>query len=200
MATRVASMFVIALAAGVMPNAQSTFMSAPLAGTLSRLFENTGTYAFAAPDPEETGRFVAVIYVPGGKLFVVSAESDMPDAISRSIADHAYRDVYLALQAASTGKFYVEDARANGLLHALSGSDAVDFVYDGRRTTRFNSDPQSQYLSGSEYDTRFAEADQRYAHMLHVLIDAVRAHVRGAAWSVRGTRTTPSAPAASQFP
>jgi hypothetical protein len=87
------------------------------------------------------------------------------------------RDVYLDLQATPTpmGKFFVQDTRANGLLHPTVG--AVDIVYqDGVRTIAFNDDPLPQGLTDAESHAQFRIADDRYTHMLRVLIDALQAH------------------------
>lgn len=154
-----------------------SFRSAPLAGTLTSLLDYASTYAFAASDPDEDGRFVAASYIPGGQLLVVSARHPSVDAIVQRIANGQYRDVYLDLQATPirTGKFFVQDARANGLLHRTGG--AVDIVYEnGIRTIAFNGDPMAQGLTDAEYDAWFDTADRRYAHMLRALIDAFQAH------------------------
>ena len=153
--------------------------SAPLAATLTSLLDKAATSAFAASDPKAAGRFVAASYIPAGQLLVVSAHHPSVDAIAQRIADGQYRDVYLDLQATPTpmGKFFVQDTRANGLLHPTVG--AVDIVYqDGVRTIAFNDDPLPQGLTDAEYDAQFGIADDRYTHMLRVLIDALQAHRR----------------------
>lgn len=158
-------------------HAQS-FASAPLAKAFADRLENASLDAFAAADPDERGRFVAALYIRGGSLLVVSARQPSVDAVERRIHDGAFRDVYLDLQGTPTpeGKFFVQDAMGDGLLHAVPGSSAVDVVYeDGTRTTAFNGDPKAQHLSAAEYDARFEEADRRYAHALNVLTQALAA-------------------------
>lgn len=153
-----------------------SFASAPLARDLSDMLENASLDVFAAVDPDERGRFIAALRFRDGALLVVSARQPSVDAVERRIHDGAYHDVYLDLQATPTpeGKFFVQDANGNGLLHAVPGSSAVDVVYeDGRRTTAFNGDPGEQHLSAAEYDRRFGEADRRYAHALDVLTQAL---------------------------
>jgi len=112
------------------------------------------------------------MYIPGAELLVVGAVHPSTDAVARRILDGAYCDVYLDVQATPTraGKLFVQPARADGLLHAVAGSGAVDIVYeDGSRTAAFNGDPAGQHLSPAEYDARFEAADHRYAHALTVL-------------------------------
>ena len=154
-----------------------SFKSAPLARTFSSLLDYERVDAFAARDPDEAGGFVAVSYIPRGYFLVVRARHPSVDAIVQRIANGQYRDVYLDLQATPTrtGKFFVQDAQANGLLHRTEG--AVDIVYeDGVRTIAFNGDPKAQGLTDAEYDARFDMADRRYAHMLRVLMEAFEAH------------------------
>jgi hypothetical protein len=172
----------VAVLEAVVPHAvlhAQSFRSARLAWTLTSLLDYHAVYTFAAPDPDEPGRFVAASYIPGGQLLVLSARHPSVDAIVQRIANGRYRDVYLDLQATPTrtGKFFVQDARANGLLHRTEG--AVDIVYEnGAGTIAFNGDPEAQGLTAAEYDARFDRADQRYAHMLRVLIDSFQAHKR----------------------
>ena len=153
-----------------------SFASARLARVFADMLENTSFDAFAAADPDERGRFVAALYIRGGPLLVVTARQPSVDAVEGRIRDGAYRDVYLDLQATPTpeGKFLVQDAKGDGLLHAVAGSGAVDIVYeDGTQTAAFNGDREGQHLSAAEYDARFEEADHRYAHPRILIIGCV---------------------------
>jgi hypothetical protein len=133
---------------------------------------------FAASDPQERGRFVAALYIRDVHLLVVSAVQPSSEAIAGSIQHGAYRDAYLDLQLTPTpeGRFFVQDAGADGLHHAVPGS-GVDVVYeDGVSTTLLNGDPAGQHLTAAEYDARFEAADLRYAHALTVLQAAFKQH------------------------
>lgn len=150
--------------------------SAPLAHTFSALLHSRGIEAFAAPDPDEPGRFVAALSVPHGDLLVVSARQPSTDAVAQRIAADQFRDVYLDLQATPTpeGKLFVQDSNADGLSSAPQ-NDAIDIVYeDGTKTMVFNGDAKAQHLSRDDYDARFDAADRRYAHALTVLITALQ--------------------------
>jgi hypothetical protein len=157
------------------PQAQA-FASADAARSLTRALEQRSLDAIAVADPAEPGTFVAVLYIPGGQLLVVSARHPSVEGVGHRIAMRQYRDVYLDLQATPTpeGKFFVQDARADGILSALPGSGDVDVLYeDGVRRTLFNGDIQVQHLTPAEYDVELAAADARYARLLMLLTSAV---------------------------
>jgi hypothetical protein len=139
--------------------------------------ERSGVDAIAAAVPNEPGMYVAALYLPGPTLFVVGARHPSSERIADRIAAHRYRQVYVELLATPTlqGKFYVQDANADGILSALPDSGGVDTLEeDGVRQTLFNGDAESQGLTPSEYDRRLVIADARYAHLLTVLATAVR--------------------------
>ena len=72
------------------------------------------------------------------------------------------------------GKFFVQDAGANGILTALPGSVEVDVLYeDGQRQTLFNGDLIGQHVTAAEYEARLASADVRYARLLTLLNSAL---------------------------
>ena len=88
-----------------------------------------------------------------------------------------YRQVYVDLLGTQTpqGKFYIQDANADGILSALPGSGDVDILRENNvRQTLFNGDSESQGLTLEEYDARLAAADARYAQLLAVLASAVQ--------------------------
>jgi hypothetical protein len=158
-----------------MPQAQS-FASADAARGLTRALEQRGMNAIATADPAEPGTFVAALYIPGGQLLVVSARHPSVDGVAHRIALRQHRDVYLDLQGTPTpeGKFFMQDADADGILSALPGTGSVDILYeDGARRTLFNGEIQAQHLTPAEYDARLAAADARYARLLTLLTSAV---------------------------
>jgi hypothetical protein len=151
--------------------ADDAFRSAPLARDLVRALQASSRDAIAAADPASPGRFIAALSVPG-QLLVVSAVHPSPAVVAERIRMAMHREVYLDLQGTPTpkGKLFVQDAGADGLLHARPNSGGVDVVYrDGSTSLRFDGDPRAQSLDDRQYDALFARADTEYAHMLDVL-------------------------------
>jgi hypothetical protein len=150
------------------------FKSPPLAHEVVRLLQNNVLRAFAAEDRAGSGRFVAALYV-GDQLLTIDTFRPNPAAVRKRIASGLYRDVYLELQkTAVPGTFFVQDYGADGLLTIAAGTDAVDLVHGVRGTAlRFNGDPKGQQLTVAEYNRHFSVADDRYAHMLSVLKEAL---------------------------
>jgi hypothetical protein len=155
------------------------FASADAARELVDALGQSGLEVIAAADPTAPGTFVAALYVPGSLLLVVSGRHPSVDAVAHRLAMRQYREVYLDLQGTPTPqeKFFVQDAKADGILSALRGAGDVDVVYeDGVRRTLFNGDFRAQHLTDAEYDAKLAEADARYARLLSLLTAAVHAH------------------------
>lgn len=152
------------------------FESVDAAYNLTRALERSGLDAIAAAVPNESGMFVAALYLPGRTLLVVSARHPSTERTASRIATRRYREVFVDLRGTPTpqGKFYVQDANADGILTALPDSGDVDMVReDGVGQTLFNGQTASQGLTSSQYDARLASADARYAHLLTVLASAV---------------------------
>jgi hypothetical protein len=148
------------------------FASAGAARGLVRLLDGSGATAVATADPSAPDVFVAALYIPRGQLLVVSGRHPSQEAVRYRIAMQQYREVYLDLQAspAREGKFFVQDANADGILSAATGSGDVDVLYeDAVRQTLFNGDPRRQGMTPAEYDARLAAADATYARLLTLL-------------------------------
>jgi hypothetical protein len=153
------------------------FPSGDAARGLMSLLDRHRLDAIAAVDPAEPGTFVAALKIESGRLLVVQAQHPSVAGILQRLAAHQYRDVYLDLQGTPTreGKFFVQDAGADGILSTLPGSVDVDVLYeDGERQTLFNRDLAAQHLTAGEYDARLAAADARYARVLTILTSALR--------------------------
>jgi hypothetical protein len=153
------------------------FGSHDAAYSLARALERSGLDAIAAAVPDEPGTYVAALYLPGRALLVVSARHPSIERITSQVAMRRYRQVYMDLLSTQTpqGKFYIQDANADGILSALPGSGAVDILReDNARQTLFNGDTESQGLTVEEYDARLAAADARYAQLLAVVASAVQ--------------------------
>ena len=88
-----------------------------------------------------------------------------------------YSEAYLDLQATPTaeGKFFVQDAGADGIVSARRGSGDVDVLYeDGVRGTLFNGDVDGQSLTRASYDGTLTAADAEYARLLKLLMGALQ--------------------------
>jgi hypothetical protein len=154
-----------------------TFASADAARELVYLLDSKGINAIAAADPLEPGRFVAALYIPRSQLLVISARHPSLEGIEYRIEMGQFREVYLDLQGTPTveGKFFVQDAGADGILSVLPGSGAVDVLYEGGvRQMLFNGDIAGQRLTRAEYDARLEAASAAYAHLLKVLTAALQ--------------------------
>jgi hypothetical protein len=161
----------VAFGCSTLLSAQSASSSSAVAHDLVQAMQAASLDAFAAADAAEPGRYVAVLVV-GDQLLVVSAAHPSKVAIEGRIGASQYRDVYLDLSGTPNpaGKLFVQDAKSDGLQNAERNSGTVDVVYEnGSQTTLFNGDPESQHLSGKDYEARYAALDAKYAHALTVL-------------------------------
>jgi hypothetical protein len=152
------------------------FASADAARDLVYALEPLGLSAIATADPAEPGTFVAALYIPRSQLLVVSARHPSVEGVAERIANHQYGQVYLDLYGSPDrrDKFFVQDSGADGILSALPGSGDVDVLYEnGVRQTLFNGDAASQHLTESQYDEKWAIADNRYARLLTLLKSAL---------------------------
>ena len=144
---------------------------------LADALDRTGETAVAAEDPAAPGTFVAALHIPGSQLLVVKARHPSIEGVRHRISMRQYRETYLDLQATPTaeGKFFVQDARADGILSARPGGGDVDVLYeDGVRMTLFNGDADGQDLTRAGYDAKLAAADAEYARLLTILRDALQ--------------------------
>jgi hypothetical protein len=159
-----------------------SFTSPAAARELVVLLQNAPLTAFAAPDPDNPGQFVAVLYA-GDQLLVIETAHESPSQIAKRIEAQLYRDVYLELQRTrGKGKHFVQDAGADGLLTLPSGQRFVDVIdEEGAPALRFNGDPKGQDVTEAEYNARFEAADTEYARMLSILARALENRGRAAA-------------------
>ena len=152
------------------------WLSAAPAATVKAQLDKLKLDAIAARDPDDAGRFVAALYIPGIQLLVVSAPYAVPAAIDKKIAAGQYMDVYMDLQAVGdrTRHFFVEDVLADGLRPQADPDLACDTTTsNGGTPVVFNGKWVAQQLSQQDYDSRFKRDDERYARMLKVLSEAL---------------------------
>jgi hypothetical protein len=123
------------------------------------------------------------------RRFLIASNRLLGDRMARSVAlcvfpapvkllsERDYRGVYFELQFRSVGseKLFVQDERADGLLHSLPENGAVDVVYEQGASTplRFDGDPAAHRLSDADYDARCERADRDYAYALTLLKKAI---------------------------
>lgn len=163
-----------ALAAFLPADAQVAYVSVEPARQLAYKLDIAGLNAFATADPTDRGAFVAALAV-GGSLLVVRAQHPASRELTQKIQNSQYYEVFVALRRTPTasGKVFVVDAGADGILSAVPGAKDVDIVEEDNRATRFDGDLAAQQLSASEYDAELAGADAAYARLLRVLLAAL---------------------------
>lgn len=172
----------VALAATVVfavPAAQDG-KSVAVAKELSLALDASKLEAVAAADPATPGTFVAALYIPGAQLLVVSARYSAPILITEKITKKDYRDVYMDLQAASVAgtRVFVQDMLADGLVAKPDGPG--DVYEDGSKAlVTFDGEWKKAKLTEEEYMKAFADADEKYAKILSLLL----AHTKGKAKS-----------------
>jgi hypothetical protein len=153
-----------------------TSESAAPAASLTASLDQLKLEAIVARDPEEPGRYVAALYVPGSLLLVVSAPYPVPAMMDKRIAEGKYMDAYLDIQgqASHQGHFFVVDAQADGLKRACELDHPFDnTLIDGGRPISYDGKWEAQKLTEEEYNSRFSSDDARYARMLKVLTVAL---------------------------
>ena len=168
----------VALAAAIVfaiPAAQDG-KSVAVAKELSLALDAAKLEAIAAADPATPGAFVAALYIPGAQLLVVSARYSAPILITEKIAKKDYRDVYMDLQAASVAgtRVFVQDMLADGLVAKPDGPG--DVYEDGNKPmVTFDGSWKKAKMTEDEYMKAFADADEKYAKILSLLL----AHTKG---------------------
>jgi hypothetical protein len=146
--------------------------SAPVAKEFAQVLDAAKLDGIAAPDPSAPGTFFAALYIPGNQLLVVSAKYAAPTLLADKIAKKDYREVYIDLTAASVAgtKVFIQDQSANGLLSKPNGDDPADTWEEGSKTVTFDGEWKKAKLSEADYMKAFADADERYAKILGVLM------------------------------
>jgi hypothetical protein len=145
--------------------------SAALAKELVQTLDAAKLDSVAAADPANPGAFIAVLYIPGTQLLVVSAKYAAPQLLTDKITSKDYRDVYVDLQSASVrgSKVFVTDQGADGLV-AKPGDNAADSWDEGDKSVNFDGDWKKAKMAEAEYTKTFNDADAKYATMLSTLL------------------------------
>jgi hypothetical protein len=158
---------VLASAPGLTAAADSR--SAGVAKELTQVLDAAKLDAIAVADPSTPGGFIAAIYIPETQLLVVSASYSAPALLVDKIKAGDFRGVYMDLHAAATTgtKVFVQDMGPDGL---LSKGDSGDSWEQGGKTTMFDSEWKKARTTEAEYLKAYADADERYAKMLSLLV------------------------------
>ena len=145
---------------------------------LAALLDAQKLGAFAAEDPEATGRFAAVLYFPGLQILAIAGTYPVPELLRQRIAARQYREVYtdLSTAAAREGRFFVEDLGAPGLRPVRDEGRPFDITWrDTTTRVAFDGEWRGQKISEEQYQSRFAADDAEYAKLLQVLIAGLTA-------------------------
>lgn len=132
--------------------------------------------SIATADAANPGVFIAALYIPNTQLLVVSAKYSAPPLLVDRINAKDYQAVYVDLQSASVrgSKVFVMDQGCNGLLSKPSGDDPADSFDEGDTSVTFDGDWKKAKMVEAAYTKTFAEADDRYAKMLGLLVAQVK--------------------------
>jgi hypothetical protein len=150
--------------------------SSAAAASLTALLDRLHLESMAAPDPDEPGRYVAALYIPGSMLLVVSAPYPVPAAMDKRIAEGKYMDAYLDIQGQANrqGHYFVVDSLADGLTRVCESDHPFDTTtIDGGTPVSYDGKWETQKLTEEQYNARFSTDDARYARMLKVLMTAL---------------------------
>ena len=144
--------------------------SAPLARQLVQALDAAKLDAMAAADPT-TGGFIAVLYIPGTQLLVVSGKFELPDIGTHRIGKKEFRELYMDLMGASLAgtRQFATDVSCDGLLFKAPGGGPGDTWERDNKTQVFEGAKKSKQ-SDEQYVKAYGEADAQYARFLELLV------------------------------
>jgi hypothetical protein len=170
------SLVIAALAAAVPALAQDSKSAAP-AKALTDALAARKMDAVASRMPDAPDTFVAALTFPG-QIILISAKYAAPPLLNEKIAQNNHRDVYVELNSASVAetRFIVTDLGGDGLKAKKANKNdlAVDSRDLGGKSLRFDGNWREDKMSEADYMKAFAEADEQYAKLLSVLVDAAK--------------------------
>ncbi len=172
----------LAASAGFVAGAQpAPAASVAKARELAALMKSKKIEVFAMRESVISDRFFAVMLVPDVQMLVVSAAYSRPTDIEYRLYQKDYVTAYqdLSTGALATGRFFVEDVLADGLVATPVKKtppdsvtvDSARQVFDGAADPKKRNDtrtPRDVYVKA------FADADQRYTRLLDGLIEALK--------------------------
>lgn len=147
--------------------------SAAAARELAQLLDTAKLDAIAVADPGAPGTFIAAISIPETQLLVVSAQYAAPSLLADKIAAGDFRGVYMDLHAAGNpaSRIFVQDMGPDGLSVKDDNGDSWEA---GGKTTTFDGEWKKSKLSEAQYGKAVADADERYAQMLGLLLAQIK--------------------------
>ena len=151
--------------------------SASLARELVSLLDQHHLQSIAARPNSAEDVFVAALYIPKSELLTVSANYTVPVLLQEQIYARKYQDAYADLNSSGskTGKLFIEDLGADGLMDAPGPDGRFDIIYQEiTRRTLLNGKWKDQQLSADEYRRRFEAAEGRYERALAALIAEIK--------------------------
>jgi hypothetical protein len=155
------------------PAAAQDSKSAATAKQFAQALEAAKLDAMAAADPSSPDSFVAAIYIAQTQLLVVAAKYAAPSLLADKIRTGDFRGVYMDLHAAATSgtKVFVQDVGPDGLVSRSGNNDSWE---EGNKTTTFDRQWKKTKTTEADYLKVFADADDRYAKMLSLLLAQAR--------------------------
>ena len=147
--------------------------SAAAAKDLSKVLAEAKLDSIATVDPAGPGGFIAALYIPDTQFLVVSAKYSAPTLLVDKINAGDFRGVYMDLHAAGTAgtKIFVQDIGPDGL---VARNDNADSWEEGGKTMMFDGRWKKGKSSEAEYAKACADADERYATMLSLLVTQLK--------------------------
>lgn len=149
--------------------------SPALVQQLAKAMADSELTSVAARHPEGEDRYVAAMLFPGVQLLLITARSTAPAYVESKLSARDDASVYAALhQGVAESKFFVHDMGGDGLTGAAGG--VADILYlQGKDQRIIDGDHKAAGLSAADYAKLVRESDQRYAELLAILLEAVRA-------------------------
>jgi len=150
--------------------------SGDLARQLTQLLDTKKLDSVALADSQNPGTFVAVLYIPGAQLLVVSAKYSQPTLLTDLIARKDFRGVYVELTSASipSSKLLVMDAYGNGLLAKPSGDQPADSIDRAGAESKFDWGWKKAKIAEADYMKNFSDADAAYTNLLQMLVNHLK--------------------------
>ena len=164
------------------PGTPST-VTGPKAKELAELLQAKKLETFAVADESKPNRYAAATLIPGVQMMVVAATYSRQSDITSNLYHKAYQNLYLDLKSGvySSDRFYVVDTASDGLVMVPMKNAAVtdtatlnetEHVFDGDFIgSRIRN---RKRVPAETYSKAYADADAQYAHVLDVLIAALK--------------------------
>ena len=179
-----ACLLAVPLVTGLTAQAPAPAVSGAKVAEFAALLASKKLEAYAVKDPRsattpDKPRYIAALLVPNSQLLLVAATHthfmDMEYYLHNKEFMKAYQD--LNTNPASVERFFVEDVMADGLVAVPKRNAPADAVKIGTESRNFDGDfidpkrrnPNNK-ITQDVYLKNFADADQRYAAALDLMI------------------------------